>query len=548
MCPLEVIITNTVYNSSESEEKFDDEGEALDLSFFWDPTCDVCLFLSPLSDVILFFFVVVVVVIIHSFSTFPHVLPLVPVKRCVPLWHAYELRSEVTEYRSYTGSAHRLPLPEEQTPRPVSEVTRKKSCTHLIGSFNIYVKISVLSKAKPFRLGYLVFVPKDSVATAAVAAQALAMCLAVLHSRLTWDPCLAAHWKQSNPVVLERVNWWRFWRRSFYFPVLRGSERSCLDAWLSIMALRSPLAGASGCIAPCIVTQDSVAFLDGLQELRDASYLLSKIFHEVRPAVYALHRERQGDAVLLHGMLRSDVVLRLPFTSITFCCYSFPSAVTLVLEHPPTSFFTFPKRRRRVITVAEHHWFGGRIWSSQTGSFHSSWGDIGDISRRFTGFCIAVMQTNRRGIQQRVEDINHRYEKAVQDAQSKRFERSMWPSQCRAEGRHTIIRWQETLINAATRMRCFPRWSRDVCIAELLFSFLAPLFMFHGGRPFFSFIIVLIIIFLFFFCFSLVNVVFSLSRKGIHYFFFLVYCSFLDLRDLSHTSRILFFICCCCCL
>lgn len=235
--------------------------------------------------------------------------------------------------------------------------------------------------------------------------QATALSLSFLLSRFTNDKCWNAHWAQSRPVVLERTNWWRFWRASFYFSTLKGDERKCLDSWLSVMSLRTMRVG-SACFSPNISVHDSMVRLEGIQELRDGCFFLSNFFHEVRPVVEAVKREKQGKAVLLHMKSHFEIILRVPLTQYTFHCYNFPSSSTLILEHLPGSGWF--SSSRRVVTTAEHHWYRGCIWSTLTGSVRSPIGDLGDLSRRCSGFIFGTVQTNKRSFKQRLHEVQEK--------------------------------------------------------------------------------------------------------------------------------------------
>lgn len=235
-------------------------------------------------------------------------------------------------------------------------------------------------------------------------AQATALSLSFLFSRFLNDKCWNAHWAQSRPVVLERTNWWRFWRASFYFPKLKGDERKCLDSWLSVMALQNVPVGSTS-FAPNISVNDTMVRLEGLQELRDGCFFLSHFFHEVRPVIDAIKREKQGKAVLLHMKSHFEIILRVPFTQYTFHCYNMPSSTTLILEYLPVNTWF---NRKRVVTNAEHHWYRGCIWSTLTGSVRSPIGDVGDLSRRCSGFIFGTIQTNKRSFKQRLAEVQKR--------------------------------------------------------------------------------------------------------------------------------------------
>lgn len=199
---------------------------------------------------------------------------------------------------------------------------------------------------------------------------------------------------------------------------------------------------------PSMVLQDSLVQIVGFEELRDFHACYTHAFFAIEPTVRALRRETQGDAVLLHLKANLAVTCRIPFTDYTFKCCQIPSYTTLVLEDLPlarsTSLvdalltpFRFLSRSesskvpeisyqlrsyskirlknnknrnskivrewglwkrptRRVITTVEHRWFGGRIWSTQTSSVKTPWGDIGDLARRSSGYVLCTFLANVR--------------------------------------------------------------------------------------------------------------------------------------------------------
>ncbi|EPY33763.1 hypothetical protein STCU_02003 [Strigomonas culicis] len=206
------------------------------------------------------------------------------------------------------------------------------------------------------------------------------------------DPCEDAHWGYSTPVCIGRPNW-HVWRSSFYqISVLNSMERRCLESWLRVMALDVPALVKE--ISPYVMTCDSLALLEGLNELRDGVYALSFLLHEVKPHVLEVRRERmdKGNITYLHVKLRLEVRLRLPLTDYTFTAFRLPSLVVLQIQKEKLSDYTSD---HLCVTAAEHHWFNGRIWSTQTGSFASPWGDIGDLMRRYNGFMMSTLVTKK---------------------------------------------------------------------------------------------------------------------------------------------------------
>lgn len=340
-------------------------------------------------------------------------------------------------------------------------------------------------------------------------AQAVNFSFSLFLSRFVQDKSWEAHWAQSRMYVMERTNYWKFWKPSFLLPPLGNSDRRCLEAWLSVMtvgggtspphhdapesgirtshgrssvsdghpesgrrwrknskgdvgeakriensdahppssfsATTTPTLVQSHFFFPSMVFQDSMIQLIGFHELHNFHKWWSHCFYAVEPIVRAIRREKQGDAVLLHVKTYSSLICRIPFTSFTFQCFKFPSSTTLVLEDLPVpqatsllGVLSFPFRllshssppgvpelpssastyspqhhhqhlpprhslwkvwrwkcwmgpTRRVITSAEHHWFDGKIWSAQTGSVETPWGDIGDLSRRSTGYVCSTI-------------------------------------------------------------------------------------------------------------------------------------------------------------
>lgn len=199
---------------------------------------------------------------------------------------------------------------------------------------------------------------------------------------------------------------------------------------------------------PSMVLQDTLVQIVGFEELRDFHACYTHTFFAIVPTVRALRRETQGDAVLLHLKANLAVTCRIPFTDYTFQCCQVPSYTTLVLEDLPLARSTsvvgalltpfrflsrsesskvpeisyqlrsYSKTRlknsknrnskivrewglwkrptRRVITTVEHRWFGGRIWSTQTSSVKTPWGDIGDLARRSSGYVLCTLLANIR--------------------------------------------------------------------------------------------------------------------------------------------------------
>lgn len=208
-----------------------------------------------------------------------------------------------------------------------------------------------------------------------------------------------AHWKQSTPVLLEKPTWGGKFRQKVYMPLMRTQEHECLSAWLEVLALNpsSPpprsAAQEMAHISPSLVTHDNLLVLVNLSELQAARRLL-RLFVNAEPCLLSVHREMQGKLTLLQCKTENTLTGRLPFMKRRFQLGTLRSSSSLVLQPSHQSLWRrlqFWRRQQLEVTMAEHHWFGGRIWSSQTGSVSSPWGDIGDISRRSMGYLFALL-------------------------------------------------------------------------------------------------------------------------------------------------------------
>ncbi|AYU83884.1 32 kDa ER-associated protein, putative [Leishmania donovani] len=216
----------------------------------------------------------------------------------------------------------------------------------------------------------------------------LFLCSAVLHDR-----AFEQHWDYSKPTLRKRTHYFDFWRSAFYSPVLSREERECLDVWLSILAVHSPMF-ATIQLSPKAILQDSMAMLQGVSELRDGVYLLEKLPIRVEPYLQEIRREIQDEVVFLHGKTRTDIYLIVPFTSYSIPLFVFPASFTLQLERTHTNGHLH-------ITTAEHRWFSGLICSHQTNSVASPWGDVGDLCRRYNGFLWSLMVTKKISLDER---------------------------------------------------------------------------------------------------------------------------------------------------
>ncbi|TPP49651.1 putative integral membrane protein [Leishmania donovani] len=190
----------------------------------------------------------------------------------------------------------------------------------------------------------------------------LFLCSAVLHDR-----AFEQHWDYSKPTLRKRTHYFDFWRSAFYSPVLSREERECLDVWLSILAVHSPMF-ATIQLSPKAILQDSMAMLQGVSELRDGVYLLEKLPIRVEPYLQEIRREIQDEVVFLHGKTRTDIYLIVPFTSYSIPLFVFPASFTLQLEH-----------QLRGIAV----------------------GGCGDLCRRYNGFLWSLMVTKKISLDER---------------------------------------------------------------------------------------------------------------------------------------------------
>ncbi|KAG5464355.1 hypothetical protein LSCM1_00537 [Leishmania martiniquensis] len=207
------------------------------------------------------------------------------------------------------------------------------------------------------------------------------------------DRAFEEHWGFSKPVLRKRTHYFDFWRPTFYSPVLSREERECLDVWMSILAVHSPMF-ATIQVSPKVVLQDSMAILNGINELRDGVYLLEKLPIRVEPYLKEIRRELQGDVVFLHGTTRTEIRLTIPFTDYSLPLFLFPASFTLQLERTHA-------HKHLHITTAEHRWFSGLICSYQTNSVASPWGDVGDLCRRYNGFLWSLMVTKKISLDER---------------------------------------------------------------------------------------------------------------------------------------------------
>ncbi|KPI83750.1 hypothetical protein ABL78_7205 [Leptomonas seymouri] len=237
----------------------------------------------------------------------------------------------------------------------------------------------------------------------------VALCSSLfLCSLLGRDKEYEEHWRYSKPTLRTRGSYVAFWMPGFFSPVLTSEERECLDVWMHTISLHPPLF-ATIQISPKVVLHDSMALLQGISELRDGLYILEKLPISVEPYLQEVRREYQDEVVFLHGRTRTDIALRVPFTTFTMPLFALPASFTLQLER------THSHGQHLHITAVEHRWFNGLLLSHLTNSVSSPWGDVGDLCRRWNGFLWSAMATKKISLAERrrafVEMTAHMEEK-----------------------------------------------------------------------------------------------------------------------------------------
>ncbi|CCW63850.1 unnamed protein product [Phytomonas sp. EM1] len=225
---------------------------------------------------------------------------------------------------------------------------------------------------------------------------AIALIGPLSYSRFGRDKFFEAHWEYSTPVFRHRKTYWRFWDPTFRTPVLTDEENRCLGAWLQLMEAPAPQPMQD--LSPNIRTHDTMALYDGLKELQCGIYIVQHCLHKITPNLVELRREMQGDVTFLHFTLEFDMEARIPLTPWCFSCGRLPSSVSLQLGRggpKPTD--------PLVITAVENRWFNGPIWSYQTRSAPSFFGDIGDLFRCYNAFISTVFVQSAIPVKRRVD-------------------------------------------------------------------------------------------------------------------------------------------------
>ncbi|CCW69925.1 unnamed protein product [Phytomonas sp. Hart1] len=213
---------------------------------------------------------------------------------------------------------------------------------------------------------------------------AVLLAVPFLYSRCGRDRFFEAHWEFSTPVLRRRQTYWRFWDPTFRTPVLSKEENRCLSAWLHLMEEAAPHPMHD--LSPHIRTHDTLALYNGLNELQCGIYIIQHCVHKITPYLVELRREVQDDVTFLHFRLEFDMEGRIPLTSWCFSLGQLPSSVSLQLGKQGSK-STDPV----VIDSVENRWFNGPIWSYQTRSTPSFFGDIGDLFRCYNAFMSAMI-------------------------------------------------------------------------------------------------------------------------------------------------------------
>lgn len=226
-------------------------------------------------------------------------------------------------------------------------------------------------------------------------AQSSLCVLYALRSRYGTDAFFDEHWAYATPVTSAGSptlfgQWW--WpstalaavtaaaptRQHGRVQTLSASEQRCIDAMARVMAFQE-LSDAAlwGTFAPSVQFHDTLVVFDTLAELRDGWQFMACFFQTSAPVMTEIRREVQdGSTVFLHAKVQTDCQSAMGLASFVF-----PSAVTLELDK-------FGK-----ICSVEHRWFGGPFVSRRTVSLDNVLGDVGDLSRRFSGFVLSLIIT-----------------------------------------------------------------------------------------------------------------------------------------------------------
>lgn len=242
-----------------------------------------------------------------------------------------------------------------------------------------------------------------------------------LNSACMHDTMFEKHWKFSTPCTATRQTS-KFWTKGFY-NVLSTEERECLDAWLRCMSIQAD-DDIIKRVSPHLHLQDSLAFFTGFSELRDGLTVMDAFVYQCVPYVTEIRREHQGATTFLHAKTQLEVLGRVPFTRYTFTIFKgFPSVSMLQLNRVRSRFSD-----RLVVAAAEHRWFGGRIWSVQTASVSSPWGDCGDLVRRYNAFMLSAFATKKTNFRQKTDEwaaVLAAEQQRLREIQEEEIERAM---------------------------------------------------------------------------------------------------------------------------
>lgn len=242
----------------------------------------------------------------------------------------------------------------------------------------------------------------------AVIGHALTCCVFVGVSAFSHDVSMEQRWRGATHAVVKSEGLFSRAR------ALTTEERECLEAWLELMRFHVEPNGNLKKFSVRCALNDSLIFFDGLSECTDGFTFLSKFYTSSEPVVTELRREEVKGVISLHAKLLTEAQFR--FVPLR---YVFSSTVTLELEDyggllaaatdaassvgspgvsSPATVATGGTVRslsgKKRIRCAEHRWFGGPIVSRFTRTFKNSYGDMGDLFRRFNGFTLATVVTN----------------------------------------------------------------------------------------------------------------------------------------------------------
>jgi hypothetical protein len=215
-----------------------------------------------------------------------------------------------------------------------------------------------------------------------------AMCLGfVMRSKYGTDEFFERHWAWATPVTSAGAHsWWArlvpaYGSHKKKLHTLSPHEQECLTAWERVMAFDLADDSLWTAFSPTVQLHDSLIFFDSLGELRDGWWFLSLFYKRSSPVMTEIRREVQGTTVFLHATIQTEAVAWIIPTQ-----YVFPSTVTLELDGA------------NKICSVEHRWFGGPLVSRRTASVDNVIGDVGDLSRRLSGFLLSLALTNSKSI------------------------------------------------------------------------------------------------------------------------------------------------------